>query len=386
MKNYILQAVTNADHAKHLNNILDHSDTTKVILSTAFMTERGLSLIEGKLSAVASHTTVFAGVRNGITTAQALDKALNVGCTVYAVDTGSRTRIFHPKVYFQRSGDKARLIVGSANLTVGGLLANIEASLLQDFDTTVQDDADFLASVEQQFSDMIAEYPEHVIKINAKSDIEKLLETGRVIDESETRAPAASSSSSDRGDDQVPVMKLKTKRGASSKVSNFSSKPVTVVPTTTSGKPVQPTNTALELLWESKELRRRDLDIPKSATTHATGSMLWKKGASEVDQQTYFRNTVFANLTWQPSTRTAGKEEAEADFQIIIRGIDYGLYRLTVTHDTRTNTTAYKQRQPMTDVRWGEARPLIARTDLLERIMRLYRDPAQPDVYVIDID
>ncbi|PAK56032.1 hypothetical protein B9J99_12035, partial [Staphylococcus capitis] len=61
MKNYILQAVTNADHAKHLNNILDHSDTIKVILSTAFMTERGLSLIESTLSAVASQAIVFAG-------------------------------------------------------------------------------------------------------------------------------------------------------------------------------------------------------------------------------------------------------------------------------------------------------------------------------------
>lgn len=386
MKNYILQAVTNADHAKHLNNILDHSDTIKVILSTAFMTERGLSLIESTLSAVASQATVFAGVRNGITTAQALEKALNIGCTVYAVDTGSRTRIFHPKVYFQKSHDKARLIVGSANLTVGGLLANIEASLLQDFDTTVQEDADFLTNVEQQFHDMIDEYPEHVIKISARSDIEKLLETGRVLDESETRAPAASSSSFDRGDDQVPLMKLKTKRGTSSKISKFSYKFSRVVPTTLSGKPVQPSNTAIELLWESKELRRRDLDIPKSKTTHATGSMLWKKGASAIDQQTYFRDRVFANLTWQPSARTPGKEEAEADFQIIIRGIDYGLYRLTVTHDTRKNTAAYKQRQPMTDVRWGEASPLIARTDLLERIMRLYRDPAQPDVYIIDID
>ena len=37
----------------------------------------------------------------------------------------------------------------------------------------------------------------------------------------------------------------------------------------------------------------------RCATTHATGSMLWKKGATEdIDQRHFFRDEVFADIDW----------------------------------------------------------------------------------------
>lgn len=44
-------------------------------------------------------------------------------------DPGSRT-VFHPKVYLTESLDRSIAIVGSSNLTAGGLAANVEANLL----------------------------------------------------------------------------------------------------------------------------------------------------------------------------------------------------------------------------------------------------------------
>ncbi|PJB73624.1 MAG: hypothetical protein CO093_00240 [Alphaproteobacteria bacterium CG_4_9_14_3_um_filter_47_13] len=114
--------------------------------------------------------------------------------------------------------------------------------------------------------------------------------------------------------------------------------------------------------------------------------MLWKKGNSDIDQQTYFRNEVFNDLDWQLDDRTAGKELATATFQIVIRGIDYGSHDLVVTHDTRTDTPTYRQRQPMSAVRWGTARPIIARDDLLGRTAYLYRDEEEPNLFVLEID
>lgn len=384
MKSFILQAVADENHAAAINSLLRCETAEKFIVSTAFMTEAGISLIGDALSSVATRTEVFVGIRNGITTAQGLETALELGCQVFTVDTGLRTRIFHPKLYYGSAPDSAEIIVGSANLTVGGLSANIEASLHETFSLGIQKDREFAQQLEAKFADLKSDHPEHVVQIVDQSGIDELLGSGRVVDEDDTRRPSVSGSSNNRDNDQLRRMKLASVlRPRRTKVKRSSTKPVAQ---TASGKPVQPTGSGLLLLWESGELKRRDLDIPVSENTNQTGSMLWKKGNSEVDQQTYFRTSVFDQLDWQPDTRTAGKELAEADFQIVIRGIDYGIHTLIVTHDTRTDTRSYEQKQPMSAVRWGEARSLIAREDLLERTMRLYRDPSANSVFVIDID
>jgi|GEM_PF-383615 len=56
---------------------------------------------------------------------------------------------FHPKVYLFRGGDRADIVVGSGNLTGGGLFTNYEASLVATLDLTLPADAEFLLLVEQ---------------------------------------------------------------------------------------------------------------------------------------------------------------------------------------------------------------------------------------------
>lgn len=55
---------------------------------------------------------------------------------------------FHPKVYLFRSAQRADVIVGSGNLTGGGLFTNYEASLAARLDLAVQADAAFLEVIE----------------------------------------------------------------------------------------------------------------------------------------------------------------------------------------------------------------------------------------------
>lgn len=384
MKSFILQAVADENHASAVNNLLASGTSDKFIVSTAFMTEAGLSLIRETLASVAEKTEVFVGIRNGITTAQSLEFALEMGCRVFTVDTGLRTRIFHPKLYYGASSKSAEIIVGSANLTVGGLSGNIEASLHEILSLDAAQDHAFAEQLEEKFAALKNDYPDHVVQIVDQAGIDDLLGSGRVIDEDAVSRPAVSGSSSNRENDQLRRMALaRVLRPKRTKTTRKVAQPVAQ---TASRKPVKPTGSGLVLLWESGELKRRDLDIPVSANTNQTGSMLWKKGNSDIDQQTYFRDSVFHELDWRPDQRTDGKELAEADFQIVIRGIDYGVHTLTITHDNRTDTRSYAQKQPMSAVRWGEARSLIAREDLLERTMRLYRDPVADSVFVIDID
>ena len=55
---------------------------------------------------------------------------------------------FHPKVYLFTSPQRADVLVGSGNLTGGGLFTNYEASLAASLDLAVQEDAEFLRIVE----------------------------------------------------------------------------------------------------------------------------------------------------------------------------------------------------------------------------------------------
>jgi hypothetical protein len=74
--------------------------------------------IEAQLIANAACATVFAGIRNDTTSYQGLVRLHEIVSEPYTVDTGSRTVIFHPKLYLVRGRDCARLVIGSANLTL----------------------------------------------------------------------------------------------------------------------------------------------------------------------------------------------------------------------------------------------------------------------------
>ena len=356
------------------------------------MNRGGLLQIRESLEPVAAVTTIIAGIRNGITSAQGLLAALEFGCTTFAVDTGSRNVIFHPKIYFARNATAARLVLGSANLTIGGLNSNIEASVTMTLDLGVKDDADFVADVEAKIAGMQADYPEHVFNVADAAAVAMLLEAGRVVDESIVPAPTPGGSSGNRDLDTIPKMKLKTaaiKRPAMPPAAAAPAAPAPAAPAAVAPVPAAPVRDQLFLVWESRPLTRRYLTIPTGANTNPTGSMLFTKGVmDDIDQRHYFRDEVFNGLDWHHDT-APGKEHmerAEAQFRLIIRDVDYGVFTLRLSHNTRTDTAAYEQSNSMTQLHWGEARPLVAREDLLDRTMYLYRDETDSDLFVLEID
>lgn len=388
----LFQGITPETHLAAVRHVLAIPNPQTVIFSTAFMNRGGLLQIRESLEPVAAVTTIIAGIRNGITSAQGLLAALEFGCTTFAVDTGSRNVIFHPKIYFARNATAARLVLGSANLTIGGLNSNIEASVTMTLDLGVKDDADFVADVEAKIAGMQADYPEHVFNVADAAAVAMLLEAGRVVDESIVPAPTPGGSSGNRDLDTIPKMKLKTaaiKRPAMPPAAAAPAAPAPAAPAAVAPVPAAPVRDQLFLVWESRPLTRRYLTIPTGANTNPTGSMLFTKGVmDDIDQRHYFRDEVFNGLDWHHDT-APGKEHmerAEAQFRLIIRDVDYGVFTLRLSHNTRTDTAAYEQSNSMTQLHWGEARPLVAREDLLDRTMYLYRDETDSDLFVLEID
>lgn len=390
-KKILFQGVTPETHLAAVRHVLALPSPKEVIFSTAFMNRGGLAQIRETLLPVAGVTTIIAGIRNGITSAQGLASSIGYGCRTMAVDTGSRKVIFHPKIYFARNATAARLVLGSANLTVGGLSSNIEASITMALDLAHKDDADLVDDVRQKIAGMIADYPDHVFRVPDAAAVDRLLQAGRVVDETITPAPTPGGSSENRDLDTIPKMRLKTPPSKRPPVPAAPppAPPVPAVVPAVAPVPAAPVRDQLALVWESKPLTRRYLTIPTAEGTNPTGSMLFTKGAlDDIDQRHYFRDDVFAGLDWHHDA-TPGKEHmerAEAQFRLVIRDVDYGVFALRLSHNSLTDTPAYEQRNSMTQLHWGQARPLIAREDLLDRIMSLYRDETAPDMFVLEID
>ena len=156
---------------------------------------------------------VFVGIRNEITSKEGLLALLNAGVNLHYVDTGARNLVFHPKVYVARSETRAAVVVGSANMTLGGLNNNIESSVVLDLDLNHGGDLDFVESIVTEFEELVAEHPRHVARIEDAADVEELYRQGRVSDEASSSTPQPVGGTGETGD-ELPTMKLKVTRAA----------------------------------------------------------------------------------------------------------------------------------------------------------------------------
>ena len=383
---FILQAVTKANHATLVQDVLSGGQISDVLLSVAFVREAGLAIIEQALAAVAKQTRVFVGIRNDITSIQAVKRLLKMKVQLYGVDTGSRHTIFHPKLYLVIAAPHATAVVGSANLTFGGLYNNIEVSAILSLDLGNADDKAFVDEVLSAFATMLKEHPRHAFQIVDVAHAEALFESGRLVDETIVPAPSPASGLAKGERDALDPMDLWRAKRPSPAVLGAPKKkaPAKVSATQASAAPSPETK---YLVWESKPLSARDLSIPKAAGTHPTGSMGWKKGVMDgIDQRHYFRDEVFADLKWVPDGGKSVWERAEAKFELIVKNINYGVFKLGLAHNTDVTSASYAQKNFMTQLHWGVAKPLIAKQDLLGRILYLYRKDTDPPEYTIEID
>lgn len=366
------------DHEAAIRTHLGSGQIDVMIFSVAFVREGGVRQIQNFLSKHNLQTTVYVGIRNGITSAQGLLALLDLKVKVYTFDTGSASTIFHPKAYISFNGKEGRVIIGSANLTVGGLLQNIEASIVLTIDRQDTDDEKFLNDLVSSITGLQGSFPEHVVRVRRKSDVGRLLRQRRIEDERITQPQRSPSQIQGNNRDLLPRIKLFGKQRQTT-IRLLKRKLISRA---------QPLG-GWRLVWTSNGLTKRDLNIPTGATTNPTGSMLLKKGKLQsIDQRSHFRQTIFSSLTWKRDPRPSLNhlERAEATFEITVKGVNLGKYPLKLTHNSSTNTKTYKQLNAMTQIHWGAVKRLIAHSDLLGRELQLHQRNDDPQQFLIEID
>lgn len=138
---FVGQPFEQADQlGRRLLDALGADDLNSLWLATAWAKQSGLSRIRGALTAFTDRggaAEAIVGIDEGGASREGLTLCLETFNRVYVFhDPGNRT--FHPKFYAVEGARRAMVMVGSGNLTRGGLFTNYETALVAD----VQRDSD----------------------------------------------------------------------------------------------------------------------------------------------------------------------------------------------------------------------------------------------------
>lgn len=117
---------------KVVGNALRAPGASKLWIATAWAKQSGIGRLRAaaaEFGAAGGTSEVIVGIDEAGATREGLELCLEIFGDVFIYhDPGTRT--FHPKIYAVESDDGAVIVVGSGNLTKGGLFTNYEAAFV----------------------------------------------------------------------------------------------------------------------------------------------------------------------------------------------------------------------------------------------------------------
>jgi hypothetical protein len=130
--------------------------------------------------------------------------------------------------------------------------------------------------------------------------------------------------------------------------------------------------------WVKDDLPLGDLQL--LTTCRPSGVLRLTQSNYGIDQTTYFRNSVFGHLSWNP---VAKKEMTNAIFKLEINGQSRGEFRLELSHDPLWESN---QNNYTTGLHWGDATSVIQDHSLFGKTLTLYEATGESYDYLIKID
>jgi HKD family nuclease len=170
---------------------LDSKDTEAFAAAIAFVKHSGVEHLAEALTRFGGRggvTRIAVGVDLNGSTSEGLRLLLesvrgDARITVVHNENGST---FHPKVYLFDEGAVADLIVGSGNLTAGGLFTNYEAGVHVSLSAGEEKDAEVLSEVKRQLREWTT--PDgRLVQELTPGLLDRLIENGYVVTEAEAR-------------------------------------------------------------------------------------------------------------------------------------------------------------------------------------------------------
>ncbi|MGB0840427.1 MAG: phospholipase D-like domain-containing protein [Chitinophagales bacterium] len=378
----------------HLAKLLVEKGFQSFTVLSAFISEAGVNGLAKYIAETGTDVeliTIITGVDQQGTSKEALEALMALNVNAYVFYQPSMT-IFHPKIYLFEGAEKSALIIGSSNLTAQGLFNNIEASFLIRVSTHDEKGMETIHQLKNYYKGLFDLTDPNLKKLD-QDLINFLVKTKVVPTAEERKATSSESEAIENKQSRKGLYDIFPKRIIAKIPSFFRKKrksslsPLNKSIAKKALKEQVANNQLRLLLWESNPLTKRDLNIPTGKNTNPTGSMLFKKGKQvDIDQRHFFRNQVFQTLNWQYDTRPnlSHLERAKAMFKIIVQGVDKGNFELKLTHNSKTTTKTYLQKNSMTAISWGSAKSVIAKQELIGKTVKLYESSINSSIFVLD--
>ena len=329
------------------------------------------------LKARKSGVELIVGISEGGATHQGLELAIGLATRAYVFhDFEGRT--FHPKIYLAKGPKTAHLLVGSHNLTKGGLFSNYEAGLACRLDLRKTKDA-ALASQVDSYLDRLVDDSE-LCKPLSRTLLTALVADARYRIGDEDR-PSKGSTGSDDDSDSVQESRGQERIfGKSSKrrrqgipapggkpTPSAKTKPTEagdtrgagVSGTNRSGRPKPRSSVAVAKRW-FKKMRATDAQRPPKPNSNVTGNLRLSQARHPIDWTTYFRDDFFDCATWIPELSKPTEEYCLLDFDVSIRGKSLGVHSLRVDH---LPSRMASQSNVPTVLKWGDLSASLRKVD-----------------------
>ncbi len=391
MKTSVVLQPSNAEMGEIIKELLSSQDPfyNKVWLVSAFANAQAIQRIAPNILEAkerGSSINIVVGFDVNSTSAEALKRINSLEVNSFLVHNARGGHTFHPKVYLFESVSRAEILVGSNNLTDGGLYTNYEASTRTTFDFPSDNDeyAQVFTSLEAYL------HPAGITsKVLTSELIEILVKRGDVPTEKEIRKSLAKTLKTKKkvGLPKSPFGVEKIKRPPKLKKSTKKPSATTKTKIATVIKPVQISNMPNlgGLLWQKTKLPSSD--VQRQAGNVTGGLRLvqakWKVSGFFINQTTYFRNDIFGHLKWSTWKIKPYSEKAEAQFDVYILGKSYGIHELMISHKPSGEAS---QHNYTTILHWGELAKTIRQLNLVGKTFNLYSPPKnQPEIFIIEV-
>ena len=183
--NILIQPFSEKSMGDYIQEVLsgDHGEFVSFQASVAFAKRSGVQHIEDQLKAFlerGAQARIVVGVDLQGTSSEglaALLDAMGDSGELFVNHDENTFVTFHPKVYFFEGTQKAILIVGSGNLTQGGLYSNDEGFAILELDPSSPEDQTVIAQYKNAFDQWCDDDSETVRRVD-RDFIETLKEAG----------------------------------------------------------------------------------------------------------------------------------------------------------------------------------------------------------------
>ena len=335
-----------------ITNALEDEKVTEVLILTAWVRESGMDLIAPALDVLRARggtARLLFGVDLKGTSRQGVALAQKHFSDLYVVHDPSRT--FHPKIYLALGARVGYALIGSNNLTAGGLWHNYESAMLATFNPRSEPAiAEGVKAYEKKLLDDDA-----ICKRLTRRVVQRLEDEGHLADEASDRRHRVEDRASrrqQRGRGPAPLF-------TSSQVEKRSRPaPVRSTPARRRipSRSRRQLATSIDSWW--KELTVGDAQRPPDG--HPTGNITLTNVPRDQDRATFFRRVLFGAERWRQSydERRRRTELATIQADVQFDDDDLGRHELTVVYRPYR-----KERSRATTVlRWGD--------ELLEELRR----------------